>query len=67
MDPYPEMSLDDCRDHCLLKARVNNWWIATDLAAIRETQAAAKIQKAYRACLSDPNFLVCRQRLQNEF
>ena len=67
MNPYPEMTLENCRDHCLLKARVNKWWTATDLAAILETQAAAKIQKACRACLSDPQFRICRQRLQHEF
>lgn len=67
MNPYPQMTLDNCREHCLLKARVNNWWIATDLSAILENQAAAKLQKACRACLSDPKYRLCRQRLQHEF
>ncbi len=66
MNPYADMSMDDCREHCLLRARSNDWWVATDLTAVLEHQATLRLQKAIRVCLSDPEYCICRRRLQYE-
>lgn len=33
----------------------------------RETRAARKIQRAWRRCVSDPSYKVCKTRLEREF
>ncbi len=67
MNSHPHMTLNQVKEQRLQRARLEGWWFATDLAGIIERRAAAKLQKAFKASLSDPVFLVCRRRLLREF
>lgn len=62
-----DMTREDMKEYLRARAAANKWWIATDLKEAQENAAAAKLQKAFKHSLANPEFAVCRTRLSREF
>lgn len=64
-EQYTQQSLHDWRH---ARACTDGWWVATDIhAVVQLVPFAIKLQRAFRRCLADPSFAVCRRRLEREF